>query len=217
MPHGTHLPRSLKANLSVGISNTVLTYFPNPGFVGSDTFTYAAWDGSKNSDLFTGAVNVTQGPFFLGVMARVPPSYPALWQVAFNAIPVVTNTALPVSFSWDFGDGTTPNTNQFPAHAYATPGRYQWMVVANVSGATATAKGTIVIGDPVTLGIADSGGSSELFWTNSTADTLLEASSSLGAASQWLWITNAPNLSSDRLTVSAPDSGTQFFRVRRPW
>lgn len=204
-------------NGAVGISNTVLTYFPNPGFVGTDTFTYAAWDGSKNSDLVTGAVTVTQGPFSLGVTARVPPSYPAWWQVAFNTIPVMTNTALPVSFSWDFGDGTTPSTNQFPAHAYATPGRYQWMVLANVSGATATAKGTIVIGDPVTLGIADSGGSPPLFWTNSTADTLLEASSSLGAAAQWLWITNPPNLSSDRLTVSVPDSGTQFFRLRRPW
>ncbi|HVV69961.1 MAG TPA: hypothetical protein VHI52_00160, partial [Verrucomicrobiae bacterium] len=47
--------------------NNVLTYFPNGGFSGTDTFTYAAWDGAKNSTLVTGSVLVVQknAPFQL--------------------------------------------------------------------------------------------------------------------------------------------------------
>ena len=95
------------------------TYFPNPGFVGTDQFTFAAYDGSKNSDLATGTVSVAQGPFSIGAVAHVPPTYPAAWPVAFAVVPTVTNNAAPVTFDWNFGDGSAHSTNQYAAHAYA--------------------------------------------------------------------------------------------------
>jgi hypothetical protein len=43
---------------SVGLVNQTATYFPDPGFMGADSFTYAAFDGAKNSNLGTGTINV---------------------------------------------------------------------------------------------------------------------------------------------------------------
>ncbi len=44
-------------NGRVGLSGNIATYFPNAGFTGSDTFTFAAWDGFTNSN--RGTVTVT--------------------------------------------------------------------------------------------------------------------------------------------------------------
>jgi hypothetical protein len=49
---------SQPASGTVGLSNQIATYFPEPQFVGSVTFTYAAYDGAKNSVLATGTVTV---------------------------------------------------------------------------------------------------------------------------------------------------------------
>jgi hypothetical protein len=48
---------SQPAHGTVGVSGTQATFFPESGFTGTDTFTYAAWDGSVNSNL--GNVTVT--------------------------------------------------------------------------------------------------------------------------------------------------------------
>jgi PKD repeat protein len=199
------------------VSNSVLTYHPDPGFIGTDTFTYAAWDGSKNSNLATGTVSVAQGPWSIAVTAHVPPTYPAGWPVAFTAWAVASNTALPPSFQWNFGDGSAQLTNQFPAHAYSSPGTYTWSVVAGVQGATAQAQGTIVVGEAVGLAIAQDATTVTLSWPDTLADTLLESSGTLGTSAQWLWITNAPTVAAGRVSVTLPAAGNQFVRVRRPW
>ncbi|MEI6703994.1 MAG: Ig-like domain-containing protein, partial [Deltaproteobacteria bacterium] len=53
---------SQPANGTVGLSNTVATYFPAEGFIGADTFKFAAYDGAKNSALATGTITVTPSP-----------------------------------------------------------------------------------------------------------------------------------------------------------
>ncbi len=208
---------SQPANGAIGLTNGVATYFPDPGFVGTDTFTFAAYDGSKNSQLGAGSVVVAQGPFGITAQAHVPPTYPAAWPVAFVVVPTMTNTLAPVSFMWDFGDGTGHSTNQYPAHAYARPGSYTWTVVASVSTAAATNSGVILIGNPVSLGITRAGGSVTVSWPNTIADTLLESNSGLGQPAQWSWITNSPAATPNFLSVTLPAPGNQFFRVRRPW
>ncbi len=203
----------------MGLLNNVATYFPNPGFVGTDTFTYAAYDGSKNSNLGTVTVTVSQGPFSIAATAQVPPTYPAGWPVAFAVVPTVTNTVALPTYDWDFGDATAHDTRQFPAHTYAIPGSYHWSVIANVSGTTTTVTGTIVIEPPVTLAISFSpaGNSVTLSWPNTLADTLLETSSDLGISSPWQWVPNPPTAIGNSLNVTLPASGKQFFRVSRPW
>ena len=104
-----------------------------PGFVGSDTFTYAAWDGSKNSTLATGTVSVVQGPYSLGIVSHVATNAPAGWPVAFAVVPTVTNNSSAVTFNWNFGDGSAASTNQFAQHTFALPGIYSWQVVATLA------------------------------------------------------------------------------------
>src|ERR1035437_7441334 len=206
-------------NGAVGINtNThVATYFPNPGFVGTDRFTFAAYDGARNSALVTGTVTVAQGPFSIGAVAHVPPTYPAVWPVAFVVVPTVTNSAAPVTFDWDFGDGSSHSTNQYAAHAYAQPGTYNWSVTSTLSTASTTSSGIIVIGNPVLLRVARAANQVTLSWPSTIADTLLEGSGALGPSAQWLWVTNTPTGGASLLSVTLPAPGNEFFRIRRPW
>ena len=82
---------SQPAHGSVGVSNSLATYFPDAGYVGSDSFTFAANDTYTDSNLATGTVSVVQGPYVLGVSAQAPTNNPSGWPVAFAAVPSVTN------------------------------------------------------------------------------------------------------------------------------
>ncbi|MFI5179880.1 MAG: Ig-like domain-containing protein [Thermoanaerobaculia bacterium] len=53
---------SQPANGTVGLSGTTAIYIPAAGFTGTDTFTYAAWDGSSDSNLGTVTVTVGSAP-----------------------------------------------------------------------------------------------------------------------------------------------------------
>lgn len=46
---------------AVGLNGKQATYFPDAGFTGNDPFTFAAWDGSTDSNLGTVSVSVTGG------------------------------------------------------------------------------------------------------------------------------------------------------------
>jgi hypothetical protein len=52
---------SQPAQGTVGLSGSLATYIPAPGFQGADPFTFAAWDGSTDSNLGTVTVNVGSG------------------------------------------------------------------------------------------------------------------------------------------------------------
>jgi ferredoxin len=208
---------SQPANGSLGVTNRTLTYFASPGFVGADTFTYAAWDGSKNSLLATGRVTVVQGPYSLGLVTHVPTNYPAGWPVALAAVATVTNCSGPVAFDWNFGDGTPHGTAEYPTHVYALPGSYSWSVSAAVSNVTAQAGGTIIVTTPVSLNLAASHNSGQLsFAMPGGADALLEQSSVLGSAAQWSAVTNVPGLNGV-IDIAVPSSGDRFYRMRQPW
>jgi hypothetical protein len=207
---------SQPANGSIGLSGSTATYFPDPGFIGTNRFTFAAYDGSKNSNLATGTVAVVQGPFSLGVTGHAPLSWPAAWPVDFAAVPTVTNNAGTVTFDWNFGDGSARGTNQYAAHAYAAPGSYSWRIIATVSGASATNNGVIVIGNPVTLTMTPAGSTLLFAWPVTLADTLLEESGTLGSAAHWVATTNAVIGGSNIFSLNLPVAGNGFFRVRQP-
>ncbi|MEI8289125.1 MAG: PKD domain-containing protein [Verrucomicrobiota bacterium] len=211
---------SQPANGSLGVSNNVLTYFPNPGFVGSDTFTYAAWDTSKNSLLATGKVSVTQGGYSLGVAANVPTNSPAGWPVAFAAVTTAANYTGAVSFTWTFGDGSI-STNQFPAHSFAAPGKYHWNVMASAGAASASTDGNITVSGPVNLTFAPavSAGSGQLSITvpSGSAYAVLEQSTSLGAGAQWTVVTNLPVVNGNAMNIPVMPAGDKFYRVRQAW
>jgi PKD repeat protein/ferredoxin len=205
------------AHGSLGVSNHFATYYPEPGFVGTEQFTFAANDSYADSNLGTGTVAVAQGPYSITAAAHVPSSYPAGWPVAFSVVPKPVNTVAPVNYYWTFGDGAQ-DTNQFPTHTYTTPGTYLWTVTATAGAATTQNSGLLLIVAPVWLRAATSGSSVTVAWDKTTADTLLETTSTLGTSSRWTPVTNTviADPSSFRVTLPAAN-GNGFFRLLRPW
>lgn len=210
---------SQPARGTVGLSNQVATYFPDPGFVGVETFTFAAWNNNADSNLGTGTVSVVQGPFGISATAQVPPSYPAGWSAPFAVAATLSNVVGTITYDWDFGDATAHNTNQYAVHSYTVPATYTWKVIATVQGPTskaATNSGSIQIGSPVMLSAVSGASAVTLTWPKTVADAVLERSAVLGAGAQWLAVTNPITSGPATLSVTLPNSGgTQFFRLRR--
>ncbi|TAL07259.1 MAG: hypothetical protein EPO07_00515 [Verrucomicrobia bacterium] len=207
------------AHGSVGLSNNVATYFPEAGFVGNDTFTFAAWNGSKNSILATGTVAVAQGPFSISARTLVPTNYPANWAVPFAIVATPVNVNATPTYDWNFGDGSAHSTNQYPTHSYSTVGNFNWSVTARLqSGATVVTTnltGTIAITAPVSVLARVEGNSVGISWSLTMGDVLLEQSSSLGADAHWVVATNAPVSADGKVSVSLPSVGSQFYRLRK--
>jgi hypothetical protein len=208
---------SQPANGSVGLNGSVATYFPNPGWVGSDSFTFMAYDGSKDSTLATGSVTVTQGSYSLGLVAHVPTNSPSGWPAAFATVATVTNYSGPMIYEWNFGDGSPHDTNQFPAHAYAGSGAFAWSVTATAGNVTASAGGIIVIGPPVVLNLAHDGGQLAVSWPDSSATGILEESAVLGAGAQWIAVTNLPSGGGNLVNIPVSTLGAKYYRVRQVW
>ncbi len=204
---------------TVGLSNRVATYYPASGFVGSETFTFAAWNGASDSNLGTGTVTVAQGPFSISATAQVPASYPAGWPAPFGVVATLSNISTNITFDWDFGDATAHSTNEYAAHAYASPGTYSWKIISTVQGPSSkstTNSGSILVGSPVLLSAANAGNLVTLSWPQTTADALLEGSDLVGPAAQWAVVTNAITAGAGTLSVTLPNSSAaRFFRLRK--
>ena len=74
--------------------------------------------------------------------------------------------------------------------------------------------GTIIIGTPVNVMAARAGDSITLTWLRTTADALLEETSSLSTPVIWTACTYAVTGGST-LGVTVPNAGTTFYRLRR--
>ena len=207
---------SQPAHGSVGLSNGVAAYFAEPGFVGVDTFTFAAWNGSKNSSLATGTVVVAQGPYSLAVRALVPPQYPAEWPVPFGAMASASNTTANVTYEWNFGDASTVSTNRHAAHVYTIPGTYSWQLTVRVQSATASASGVVEIVSPMRLSIAPKPGGGLVSWPRTPADAVLEMSGGWNGLPDWRAATNGVSTAPTafQATISTGASN-EFFRLRQ--
>jgi hypothetical protein len=203
---------------SVGISNRVATYFSEPGYVGSDTFTFAAFDTWAESNLGKVTVSVAQGPFSISAKALVPPSYPANWPAPFSLVATPVNVNAAPSIEWDFGDASPLSNQPYPTHSYRLPGSYNWSVKITVQSGSTTATtnltGTIIVGAPVSLEYLLSGTSVILTWARTTAEALLEETSALSPAANWTTCTNVVELGS-AWSVTVPSSGSKFYRLRK--
>jgi len=136
---------SQPANGTVGLAGTASTYFPNPGFVGTDTFTYAARDGSIDSNLATVTVSVAGVPCTLASSASAPATATVGVSVAFTGSATPSNCTGSVSFDWNFGDGTPHVSFQSPTHIYAAAGTFTWTMVASIAGVTSSQTGAITV------------------------------------------------------------------------
>ena len=104
---------------TAGLSGTVVTYFPDPAYSGNDTMTYAAWDGSTDSNLGTISITVAGG----GVPAcsyTITPANATLGAGASNGTVAV---------------GTTPDC------AWTAKSNVSWLTIT--SGSSGTGPGTV--------------------------------------------------------------------------
>ena len=130
---------------TAGLSGTNATYFPEATFVGHDTFTYAAWNGSADSNLATGSVDVVQGVCQLSLSAIAPDTAAVTAAVPFWASATISGCSNTVAYSWNFGDGSATTQQQNTCHAYYVEGVYQWAVTANAGVTNVTHTGEITV------------------------------------------------------------------------
>jgi hypothetical protein len=91
---------SQPAHGTAAIHGTQATYFPEPGFTGGDSFTFAAWDGSTDSNLGTVSLSVAS--------ITETPTPPTATPTATTTMPTpATETATPAT--------TTPTQTSSPA------------------------------------------------------------------------------------------------------
>jgi PKD repeat protein len=137
---------SQPSNGTIGLVGTVATFYPFAGFAGSDSFTYAAWDGSTDSNLATGRLTVTGGGGSCTVTcsATVPATADVGSAVSFAGQATASDCAGSPAFSWDFGDGTS-GSGATASHAYAAPGSYDWTLTVTTDDETCTRTGTIEV------------------------------------------------------------------------
>lgn len=128
---------SQPANGTVGLSGNVATYFPEAGFSGNDTFTFAAYNGAKNSNLGTGTVAVGGGPVVVAPAITTQPASQTVTAGSTVTFVVVASGTSPFTYQWR-KDGTpitgaTGATLTLTSVTSASAGSYT-VVVSNSAG-----------------------------------------------------------------------------------
>jgi hypothetical protein len=136
------------ANGTVGLSNNIATYFPDAGFSGTDTFTFAAYNGSKNSQLGTGTVTVAGSP---AVVAPTITRQPIGQTVAAGANVTLSVTATgtaPLRYQWQKNSiiipGATNASLTLNNVATADAGSYA-VQVSNAAGSVMSAYAILTV------------------------------------------------------------------------
>jgi len=131
---------------TVGLVGALATYYPEAGFAGADSFTFAAWDGSTDSNLGTAAVSVAAGSCTITINAVAAPATTVVGQaVAFSASFATSGCSGTPSYDWAFGDGSAHASAANPTHAYAAAGSYTWTLTVSVGGANASYSQAITV------------------------------------------------------------------------
>jgi hypothetical protein len=204
----------------VSINGRVATFFPAPGFVGQDGFTFAAWNGYTDSNLGNVSVAVQPGGCGLTATAQVPTAaYPGS-VVPFRAAAVLSGCLGNFSYDWDFGDGTAHGSGTNVCHPYPRAGDYDWTLTVNADGLTQKVNGIVTIsptlGPPVPLAVVPTGYLMTLTWPVDRVPVALETAYDLSQPYAWQAVFDPPASDGTNATLQTyllP--GPQFFRLRR--
>jgi hypothetical protein len=212
---------SQPAHGNVSLSGATATYFPDPGFVGSDAFTYSAWNGYTESNLGQVAVTANPGGCVLTVNAAAPLAALPGSTAPFFGAAMLMNCNGAVSYDWDFGDGSPHSTGTNACHVYSAPNDYTWTLTTTANGLTQSVSNIVTIsptlGLVVSVSIAPADPYSVMVsWPQDRIPVSLETSYDLGQPNSWQAITDPPTPVSTNLTLQVyTDPGLQYFRLRR--
>jgi len=210
------------ANGSVSLAGNRATYYPSDGFIGTDSFTFAASDGYNDSNLGSVAVTITPGDCILTVMASAPTAALPGAAVAFHATAFLAQCTSTINYDWEFGDGSPHGTDAHVCHTYASTNtlNYSWTLTVSAGGAKQTLTGTVAIsstlGPPVPLAMTGSPDNMVLSWPVDTIGVSLETSYDLTQPDSWQPVPDQPFLDGSTMTLPIfVVPGEQFFRLRR--
>lgn len=211
---------SQPAHGTASLSNTVAAYFPAPGFVGGDAFTFAAWNGSADSTLGTVTLTVNAGACALTLSAVAPAAALPNSPVPFRASATLARCAGSITYDWDFGDGSPHSSAPGGCHVYPATGDYTWTLTALANGASQTVTGVVTIsptlGPPVPLSITSLGFMMLLSWPPDRIPVSVETSSDLSRPDSWVPVFDIPMFDGTSMTLmELVISEQQYFRLRR--
>lgn len=211
---------SQPAHGTVTLSGTTATYVASAGFAGSDSFTFAAWDGSVDSNLGTLALTVTAGPCALIVTGTAPIAALPDAEVPFRGDAVLTGCSDPITYDWDFGDGTPHGAGASLCHPYSTTGDFTWTLTATGSGMSRTATGVVTIsptlGPPLPMTVTSAYGLLTLSWPIDRIPAVLESTYDLTSPDPWSPIYDPPVVENGVASVQVYiTSDQEYFRLRR--
>ena len=204
----------------VAVSNNIATYFPDPAFVGSDSFTYAAWDGSANSSLGTVNLTATSGQCLLSASVLAPAAAFPNSEVPFTALAALSQCSSAITYDWDFGDGSAHASGTNVSHIYTNAADYTWTLKVSANTTTQTLTGVMTInatlGPPLKLTLTPLAWSMNLSWPADAIPTSLETTGDW--TQPYAWQPNSDPVFSDGFTNSVQVyllPGPQYFRLRR--
>ena len=211
---------SQPAHGTVSVSGNLATYFPNPGFVGSDSFTYSAWDGSADSNLGTVTVTAVAGYCYLTASTLVPTAAFPKATVPFRAAATLSQCAATITYDWDFGDGSVHASGTNVSHIYTNAADYTWTLKVAAGGTNQTVTGVVTVsptlGPPLTLTVTPLAWSLNLAWPADAIPTTLETTADW--TQPYAWQPDNDPVSSDGTNYNAQVyvlPGPQYFRLRR--
>jgi len=211
---------SQPAHGTVSVSGNLATYFPNQGFVGSDSFTYSAWDGSADSNLGTVTVTAVAGYCYLTASTLVPTAAFPKATVPFRAAATLSQCAATITYDWDFGDGSVHASGTNVSHIYTNAADYTWTLKVAAGGTNQTVTGVVTVsptlGPPLTLTVTPLAWSLNLAWPADAIPTTLETTADW--TQPYAWQPDNDPVSSDGTNYNAQVyvlPGPQYFRLRR--
>jgi hypothetical protein len=205
---------------TVSVDGNVATYFPGLGFVGTDSFTYTAWDSAADSNLGTVTVTVVPGQCFLTTTTLAPTAAFPKSTVPFRASGTLSACSGAISYDWDFGDGSAHGSGTNVSHVYNQAADYNWTVKVTGGGTNQTIRSVVTIsptlGPPLTLTLTPLAWSMNLSWPADPIPTSLETTADWTQPYAWQPENDAVYWDGTNNNVQVYVlPGPQFYRLRR--
>ena len=115
---------------------------------GTYTWVFTATDSGGNFCSQSGQIAI--GSCLLTCAVTAPATAAAGTPVAFAATVTTSGGCVnPVTYDWNFGDGTPDSTDQNPSHTYFRAGTFVWTLTSSSDGIQCRRSGNIVITGPL--------------------------------------------------------------------